>query len=416
MFERVVLERRSGSGSARVFPCDDPAPTSCHAAHEIPSSIDAISSQLENPLTMFITDHEVELPYSLRVQPILGYHRIAIAVGEDAPIMNSKTAMSLLRYRGADCVAVIDPAHRGKTAQEHYGVGGAVPIVGSLAEVDSPDALFVGIAAAGGNLPQAIRSVILEGIRQGIDVVSGMHDFLVDDDELASAARQSGSQLIDVRRNHFRNTAKGREFRPECLRVHAVGHDCSVGKMVATLELEAGLKSRGVDAKFLATGQTGIMVVGNGVPIDCVVSDFVNGAIEDLVVENEDHDILLIEGQGSITHPAFSAVTMGLLTGCAPQGLIFCYEAGRTHVKGMPHVPLKSIETYIELYEKIASQRFPTQVIGIAMNGRHVTAEQAEIEKKEVHARTGLPVCDVYRDGPNVLVEAVLQLKERLSR
>lgn len=365
---------------------------------------------------MLINDHEMELPYSSRVQPILDYHRIAIAVGEDAPIMNSKTAMSLLRYRGADCVAVIDPAHREKTAQEHYGVGGAIPIVGSLAEVDSPDSVFVGIAAAGGQLPEAIRSVIRDAIAAGIDVVSGMHDFLVDDEQLASAARQSGSRLIDVRRNHFRNTAKGRQFRPECLRIHAVGHDCSVGKMVATLELEAGLKARGVNAKFLATGQTGIMIVGNGVPIDCVVSDFVNGAIEDLVLENEEHDVLLIEGQGSITHPAFSAVTMGLLTGCAPQGLVFCYEAGRTHVKGMPHVPLKSIETYLELYEKIASQRFPAQFIGVAMNGRHITAEQAEIEKKEVHARTGLPVCDVYRDGPDVLVDAVLQLRERLSQ
>jgi uncharacterized NAD-dependent epimerase/dehydratase family protein len=365
---------------------------------------------------MVMTDHEFELPYSVRVQPILGYHRIAIAVGEDAPIMNSKTAISLLRYRGADCIAVIDPAHRGKTAQEHYGVGGAIPIVASLAEVESPDSLFVGIAAAGGALPESIRTVILDGIHQGIDIVSGMHDFLVDDEDLAKAARQSGSRLIDVRRNQFRQTAKGRDFRPDCLRIHAVGHDCSVGKMVTTLELEAGLKARGYNAKFLATGQTGIMIVGNGVPIDCVVSDFVNGAIEELVAENEEHDILLIEGQGSITHPAFSAVTMGLLTGCAPQGLIFCYEAGRTHVKGMPHVPLKSLETYIDLYERIGSQRHPTEVIGIAMNGRHITPEQAEIEKAEVQARTGLPVCDVYRDGPGILVDAVLKLRERLSQ
>ena len=150
-------------------------------------------------------------------------------------------------------------------------------------------------------------------------------------------------------------------------------------------------------------------------PVDCVVSDFVNGAVEDLVLQNEHHDILLIEGQGSITHPAFSAVTAGLLHGCAPQGLILCYEAGRTHVKGLPHVALKPLELYRNLYELIASQRVAAKVIGVAMNGRHITAEQAELEKQAVGERLGLPVCDVYRDGPDVLVDAVLKLKDELG-
>src|SRR5690606_34402819 len=153
---------------------------------------------------------------------------------------------------------------------------------------------------------------------------------------------------------------------------------------------------------------------GSGIPIDCVVSDFVNGAIENLVLENQRHDILLIEGQGSITHPAFSAVTMGLLHGCAPQGLILCYEAGRTHVKGLGHMPIPSLERFRELYEAIASERFPCEVIGVAMNSRSLSAEEAEQEKAQVSARLGLPVCDVYRDGPDVLVDAVLALKHRL--
>ncbi len=353
--------------------------------------------------------------YAEQVAPILGYARIVVALHDDAPILNSKTAMSLLRYRESDCIAVIDRAHQGKTAQERLGVGGNTPILGSIAEADSPDAVFVGIAAAGGTLPESLRVILLDGIRAGLDIVSGLHDFLCDDEEMREAARVSGSRLIDVRKNDFRKTAKAVDFRQECLRIHAVGHDCSVGKMVTTLELEKGLIARGRDAKFLATGQTGIMIVGNGVPIDCVVSDFVNGTIEELVLENQHHEILLIEGQGSITHPAFSAVTMGLLHGCAPQGLVFCYEAARQHVKGMPHVPLKLMETYLELYRSIASQRFPSEIIGIAMNGRHITAEQAEQEKREVYERTGLPVCDVYRDGSAVLVDAVLSLQERLK-
>lgn len=348
------------------------------------------------------------------LEPILGYRRIAIAVGTNAPVSNSKTAMSLLRYRRSDCLAVIDPAHAGKTVRELYGMPGDTPIVERLENVEAPDAVFVGISPAGGEMPTSLRTTILAGVRQGLDIVSGLHDFLVNDPEIRTLAVQTGSLLIDVRRNHCHQTAKAVTFRPDCLRIHAVGHDCSVGKMVTTLELELGLKARGIDAKFLATGQTGIMVVGNGVPVDCVVSDFVNGAVENLVLENQQHDVLLIEGQGSITHPAFSAVTMGLLHGCAPQGLILCYEAGRTHVKGMPHISLKPLERYRELYESLASERFPAEVIGVAMNGRHINAEQAEREKEEVGRRLGLPVCDVYRDGATVLVNAAMQLRERL--
>ncbi|WP_437193434.1 DUF1611 domain-containing protein [Planctomicrobium sp. SH527] len=365
--------------------------------------------------TTTITPPPASTSGSSPLNTILGYRRIAIAMGENAPLLNSKTAISLLRYRGSDCIAIIDPAHAGKTAQELYGIGGETPFVSQLDEVDSPDAIFIGISPAGGELPASLRPTIIAGVRQGLDVISGLHDFLVDDPEISALAEQSGSLLIDVRKNNYHKTAKAVEFRPECLRIHAVGHDCSVGKMVTTLELEKGLKARDVDAKFLATGQTGIMIVGNGVPVDCVVSDFVNGAVENLVVENQQHDVLLIEGQGSITHPAFSAVTMGLLHGSAPQGLIFCYEAGRTHVKGLLHIPLKSIETYLSLYETIGSQRFPTEVIGIAMNGRYLTPEAAELEKQAVQKLTGLPVCDVYRDGAEVLVDAILKLKERLQ-
>lgn len=348
-------------------------------------------------------------------EPILGYKRIVLAVGNDTPLPSCKTAMSLLRYRLSDCLAVIDEVHAGKRAQERFGMGGEVPIVHSLEQTPDADALFIGIAAAGGKLPAALRGVIYEAIRRGLDVVSGLHDFLIADAELRNLAKQTGSRLIDVRRNSYQEPAQAISFRPECLRIHAVGHDCSVGKMVTTLELEQGLQARGQDAKFLATGQTGIMIVGNGVPVDCVVSDFVNGAVENLVDQHQHHDILLVEGQGSITHPSFSAVTLGLLHGCAPQGLILCYEAGRTHVKGLPHVPLSSLERYRELYETLASERCAAQVIGVAMNGRYLTPDQAEQELQQIRDRLGLPACDVYRDGPETLVEAVLQFKESLS-
>ncbi|HWL08340.1 MAG TPA: DUF1611 domain-containing protein [Planctomicrobium sp.] len=357
----------------------------------------------------FDLDEQQTKPASL-----LDYQRIAIAVGDGAPVAISKTAMSLMRYRGEDIIAVIDAANAGKSAQEVYRLGGTIPIVASLSDVPDTDAIFVGIAPAGGVLPQSIRSVIAQGVDKGIDIVSGLHQFLIDDSELVAAARLSGSRLIDVRRNQYKKTARGTGFREGCLRIHTVGHDCAVGKMVVTLELERELKQRGVDAQFLATGQTGIMVSGRGVPVDCVVSDFVNGAVEELVFQNEDHEILLIEGQGSATHPAFSAVTLGLLHGCAPQGLILCYEVGRTVTMDYPHVPLMPLEYLRHLYETIGSVRIPTKVIGIAMNSRYVTAEQAEAEKKLVEESMGLPVCDVYRDGPTKLADAVLKLKKEL--
>ncbi|CAE7827633.1 unnamed protein product, partial [Symbiodinium microadriaticum] len=184
--------------------------------------------------------------------------------------------------------------------------------------------------------------------------------------------------------------------------------------MFTALEIERELLKRDVDAKFIATGQTGIMVSGNGIPIDSVVSDFVNGSIENLVLANQQHDFLLIEGQGSVVHPAYSAVTLGLLHGCAPHGLILCYEAGRTHTKGLDHVPLKSLSELRTIYELIASTRNPCEVIGVALNGRRISEEDAAIEKEKVTAELGLPVCDVYRDGPQLLADAVIELGKKM--
>ncbi len=345
---------------------------------------------------------------------LLNYRHIAISVGNGASVAISKTGMSLMKYRGNDIAAVIDAANAGKTAQEVYKLGGNIPIVASLADVPNVDAVFVGIAPAGGILPQSIREDIAQAVEKGIDVVSGLHQFLTDEPDLVAAAKASGSRLIDVRRNRYKKTAKGAAFREGCLRIHTVGHDCAVGKMVVTLELERELKNRGHKAQFLATGQTGIMVSGNGVPVDCVVSDFVNGAVEELVLEHEENDILLVEGQGSATHPAFSAVTLGLLHGCSPQGLILCYEVGRTATMDYLHVPLKSLQELRHLYETIGSIRIPTKVIGIAMNSRYISAEEAEIEKQRVKQEMNLPVCDVYRDGPGELADAVLQLQKEL--
>ena len=343
---------------------------------------------------------------------LTNYHRIVLLTdGYSTPFL-AKTAINILRYRSQDVAGVLDVELAGRDVSTAFSTGHGIPFINSI--VPEADAIFLGIAPPGGKLPQAWRPILQTALQRGIDVVSGLHEFLVDDAEFATLASKSGSRLIDVRRNTERDTARAEPFRHGCLRVHTVGHDCSVGKMVAALEVVRELQRRDCDAKFLATGQTGIMVSGDGVPIDCVVADFVAGAAESLVRRNEQHDVLLIEGQGSITHPSFSGVTLGLLHGCAPQGLIFCYEAGRENVKGLEHMPLLPNPRLIEAYELAASWRQPCKVIAIAINGRRLSDAEAIHERERISAELGLPASDVYRDGAAVLADAVEHLRRKL--
>ena len=340
------------------------------------------------------------------------YNRIVLLTdGYSTPFL-AKTAISLLRYRPNDIAAVLDRTLTGKDVVDVFGTGTGVPIVDCLPS--DADSVFIGIAPPGGKLPETWRTIVCDALQRGMDVVSGLHDFLSDDSEFSALATEHGCQLIDVRRNTEKETATAAPFREDCLRIHTVGHDCSVGKMVTTLEVQRELLRRDQDAAFVATGQTGIMISGTGVPIDCVVADFVNGAAESLVRRNEDHDILLIEGQGCISHPSFSAVTLGLLHGSAPHGLIYCYEVGREEVKGLDGVPLLSMRRLIDAYETAGSLRHPCKVIGISMNSRNVSEAEAHDEKQRVSSEFGLPVCDVYRDSAIPLADAVIGLRQEL--
>ena len=343
---------------------------------------------------------------------LLNNHKIALLTdGYSTPFL-AKTAISMLRYRTPDIACVIDSTGTAETAQALLGAGGDIPVVRDLTEIEDIDSLYIGIAPPGGKLPEEWRTTIAQALMRKMDVVSGLHDFLTDDAEFVNLFRKHGGRLIDVRKNSHKLTAHGVQFRPGCCRIHSVGHDCSVGKMVATVEIERGLKALGHRAKFLASGQTGIMISGEGVPIDCVVSDFVNGAAEELVKQNDDQDFLLIEGQGSICHPAYSAVTLGLLHGSAPDGLVFCYEAGREMIKGFDDLKITPLKDQMNLFLAAANVRHPCKFIGIAINTRNFTPEQARAEIDRAEAEFELPACDVYRDGANKLVQASIQLRE----
>jgi uncharacterized NAD-dependent epimerase/dehydratase family protein len=335
---------------------------------------------------------------------------VILTAGQTNPV-TAKTAACVIRYRRQEVVALLDDTQRGRTSEELLGVGD-VPVVGSLDEAPGANTLLIGIAAAGGRIPPAWRSLILAAIQRGMDIVSGMHEFLADDPEFSRAASARQVRLWDVRNNRLRCIARGLGLRDECLRILTVGHDCSCGKMVTAVEVTLGLQRRGVDAKFGATGQTGIIVEGDGYPIDCMVADFVSGAAEQLVLDHQDHDVLLIEGQGSLAHPSFSGVTLGLLHGSQPHGLLLCYEAGRTAIHHLEHFPLPPLARFQEWYESLGGIWRPCPVIGIAMNSRRLSAAEVEEERRRVRDELGVPVCDVLRHGPEQLVDAVLGLQQ----
>ncbi len=327
----------------------------------------------------------------------------------------AKTACSLLRYRSSEVVAVLDGTQSGITANQLLGVGGDIPVIASLDETGDANTLIIGIAPPGGKIPAEWRPVVRQALQRKMNVVSGLHDFLSDDPEFARHANQSGATITDVRKNRFKTIARCEGINESCLRIHTVGHDCSVGKMVTSIEITNGLKRRGKDAKFAATGQTGIMVEGEGYPIDCVAADFISGAAEQLILENQHHEIVLVEGQGSLIHPSYSAVTLGILHGARPHGLVFCYEVGRDVVTGVEQMTIPPLMAIRRVYETMANAMHPCKVIGVAMNSRRVSAEEAEIERERVQKEFGLPVCDIFRHGPDDLVDAVLSLQAELK-
>jgi uncharacterized NAD-dependent epimerase/dehydratase family protein len=340
---------------------------------------------------------------------------VVLTEGFTSPIA-AKTAVSVIRYRPESVVAIFDSTQAGKTSQQVFGVGGEIPVINSLESAKDADTLLVGIAPPGGRLPAAMRKVVLAAIERGMTIESGLHEFLSDDPDFVAAAARTGAVLKDVRKNDERDVANRQGINERCLRIHTVGNDCCVGKMVVAIEVANGLKRAGHDAKFVATGQTGIMIEGDGCPIDRVISDFTNGAAEKLVLANQNHEIMLIEGQGSVTHPRYSAVTVGLLHGCMPDGLILCYEVGRTHVNGMPEIRLTPFEDVLRLNEQLASVMHPCRVIGIAMNSRLCTPDEAEAERERIRRQFELPVCDVFRHGADDLVEAVLRRKKEIGK
>lgn len=272
--------------------------------------------------------------------------------------------------------------------------------------------LVLGIANAGGKLGEELISDAEAALAAGLDIASGLHQRLKDEPRLVAAARAHGRQLHDVR-DPAPNIPIGNGKRRPGNRLLTVGTDCSVGKMYTTLCLDKGLKARGILATFRATGQTGILIAGSGVPLDAVVADFISGAIEQLTPGREDGGWDLIEGQGSLFHPSFAGVSTGLIHGSQPSALVMCHEPHRPHMRGLPHYQVPGLAECLEANLKTASLTSPdTRVVGIALNTSRLPRDEAEALCARISDEFGLPCTDPYAMGVEAILDRLLETEE----
>ncbi len=342
-------------------------------------------------------------------------HRIAILAEGLFDVLESKTATVLVRYLPDNVVAVIDSTKAGKDASEIIGIGEGIPVVSDLAEAMrfQPTMLAIGIAPPGGELPEAWRSIICEAIGSGLHVMSGLHYFLSEDAEMAKLAAKHNVVLWDARKppdNLPVGTCKAADV--DATIILTVGSDCRVGKMLSGIEITYAAQDRGLNAEFCPTGQNGIMVWGWGIAIDAVVSDFIAGAAEQIVLEGaKNHDLLIVEGQGSLVHPGYSGVTLSLLHGSMPDAMIFCHQPSREMVARYS-VPLPSLSEMIAQYEMLAAPIKPAKVVGLALNCFDLSEKEAREAIDVAEAETRLPATDVVRFGTDKLVDAIQKVHE----
>ena len=340
-----------------------------------------------------------------------GRRRFAVLVEGSLGVLDAKTAVALLRYAPGSVAVLLDRATAGRTAQDVLGFGGAVPIVATLEEAmaQRPDALLVGIAPVGGRLPAEWRAVLLEALDRGLDVWAGLHSFLADDPELGARARQRGRALVDLRAVPDElPVAQARVREVAAHVVLTVGSDCNVGKMTAAWEIHRALEASGTRSAFVATGQTGILLAGRGLAVDRVIADFVAGAAEALVLDAaKDHDVVVVEGQGSLLHPGYAGVTLGLLHGALPHAMVLCHQASRERIRH-GDVAIPPLSELVRRYEDALEPLRAGRVVAVALNTFDLSPEAARRAIDAAARATGLPAADPVRDGGESLAAAVL--------
>jgi uncharacterized NAD-dependent epimerase/dehydratase family protein len=270
--------------------------------------------------------------------------------------------------------------------------------------------LIIGVAPVGGVVPDYWWDTIVEAAKAGLDIVCGLHFKLADFPAVAAAAKASGARLIDVR-NPPRNLPVGTGIKRTGKRVLMVGTDCAIGKKYAALALDAAMRAAGMKSTFRATGQTGIMLAGEGIAIDAVIADFIAGAAEAISPDNDADHWDVIEGQGSIFHPGYSGVSLGLLHGSQPDAFVLCHDATRTTVSGFEHYSLPSVREAIDMHVAMGRRTNPAiRCVGISVNTSMLAADKRMDYLQTMSAETGLPCVDPIIDGCGAILEHIKQL------
>jgi uncharacterized NAD-dependent epimerase/dehydratase family protein len=333
---------------------------------------------------------------------------LILAEGRSDDPHYGKTARGVLKYGTERVVAILDSTHAGETYD-------GIPVVATVNDAlcFNPTTALVGVATQGGRFPPAWRELLKSAIAKGLDLENGLHEFVSEDPELTELAARHGVELRDLRKPPADlNVPTGENLELDAATVLTVGSDCAIGKMTVSLELDRAARARGLASQFVPTGQTGIAIAGWGIAVDAVVSDFIAGAAEQLVVEGYRRggtDLLMVEGQGAIVHPAYSGVTLGLMHGSAPHLFVLCHMAGTTEVEGYPGHPLPGLVELVELHERLSLPLRPAKVACVALNTRFLRENEAREAVEATAAETGLPTDDPVRFGSDRLLDAVLE-------
>ncbi len=323
-----------------------------------------------------------------------------VFTGEAVNTTYAKTGFGIVEWRRDLCLGQLKLNKEGVD----LGLLHMTPKEAAAAGVKS---LIIGTAAVGGAVPVSWLDTLVEAMSEGLDIIGGVHERLNDIPLLKKAASKYGVKLVDVRVPPASlpvGTGKKRIGK----RILTVGTDCAVGKKYTALALERDMKKAGMNADFRASGQTGIMIAGKGIPIDSVVSDFVAGAAELLSPDNTPDHWDIIEGQGGILHPGYSAVSMGLLVGSQPDAFVVCIEAGRTHIEGWGTFELPTIEEVIEVTTTIGKQMNPNiRCVGVSVNTSALSEEKRTTYLSDISQRIGVPCVDPIKDGTHAIVDHV---------
>ncbi|GAB3352366.1 DUF1611 domain-containing protein [Modestobacter lapidis] len=337
--------------------------------------------------------------------------RLAVLTAGQLTESYAKTAHGVLRYGTREVVCVVDQVHAGRRAVDVVPFcDHPAPVVADVAAAAERGAttVLLGVAPLGGRLTPEWHALLAGALRLGLHVEAGLHTDLRTDPTLAGLAREHGAEIRNLRAAPADLDVPRSE--PLAARVvHTVGSDCAIGKMSVVLELDRAARNRGRRSVFVATGQTGVAISGWGIAVDSVVSDYVAGAADRLVREGAARgDLLWLEGQGSIYHPAYSGVTLGLLHGSSADALVLCHRAGQTAIVDYPRTPLPGLADIVRGYEQAAGWVRPAPVAAVALNTAHLDGAGARAAIAEAEAATGLVADDVIRFGPDRVLDAVL--------